>query len=121
MCSVRPPARAYLVDYQLTAQAPLRAQQLAVRTHLARRLSADTGLRVNGYPSTVWILPPPILRDRAIGRPASMYVRVGTRMEIAPRQERTWVRQLEAAAGRIDAPPDNEGTTIEFPAPDNLQ
>lgn len=111
VCSVRPAARAYVLDYQFTAVAPGRAQQVAVQTMLWQRLSADLPLRVNGYPSPVWVLqsPPP---GREMGLLAPVYVRIGTRMEIAPRQESPWVRQVEVGAAQADAPPDQEKVVI---------
>lgn len=114
VCSVRPAPRAYFLDYQVTAVAPSREQQAHVYTMLARRLSADVPLRINGVQSPVAILPPPALEERKLGTLASLYVRVGTRMEVAPRQERPSVRQAEVRAGRTDAPSDLEGVVIQL-------
>ena len=112
VCSVRPAARAYVLDYQFTAVAPGRAQQLTIQTMLWQRLSADLPLRINGYPSPVWILqaPPPLARE--LGLLAPVYVRIGTRLETAPRQESPWVRQLEVGAAQAGTPPDEEKVVI---------
>lgn len=114
VCSVRPAARAYLVDYQITVVAPERAQQLFVHTLLLQRLSMDVGLRINGVPSPVWILPPPALDKRQLGLLAPVYARIGTRMETASRREQTWVRWAEIEAARIDAPLDRERIVLEL-------
>jgi hypothetical protein len=44
----------------------------------------------------------------------SIYVRIGTRMEIAPRQELPWVRQATVATAPFDAPLDREGIVLEL-------
>lgn len=114
VCSVRPGARAYLVDYQVNAVAPERGQQLAIQSQLLQRLSTDVSLRVNGVPSPVWILSPPGLIERQLGVMAPLYLRIGTRMETALRRQQTWVRRADIEAGRIDAPLDQEGIVLEL-------
>jgi hypothetical protein len=114
VCSVRPAARAYLVEYQLTASAPRRAQQILIQSLLLQRLSMDQALRINGVPSPVWIVPPPELTKRKLGRLAPVYVRIGTRLETAARQEQPWARRTEVTAGPLDMPLDQEGIIIEL-------
>ena len=115
VCSVRPAARPYLLEYQLVAHAPDRAQQVRVHTLMLERLSMDIPLRINGYPSPIWILPPPAVNDRRrLGMPAPVYIRVGARMEVSPRREQTWVRRAQVDAAPIDAPDDREGIVLRL-------
>lgn len=117
VCSVRRPARAYLVDYQITVVAPRRSQQLEIQTQVLDRLcmfrcatSLDV-LRINGYPAPVTIEDAPqlIYRQQAqTGLPAPMYIRVGTRMETAPRAEVPWVRHQAVAAAAAPGDADEE-------------
>jgi hypothetical protein len=109
VCSVRPAARAYTVDYQVVAVANTRSQQALIHNGLLGRVSADRGLWINGAAAPVWMLPPPALLERKPGLLAPLYVRVGSRMEVAPRQEQAWVRQTDVRTGRIDGPADEEG------------
>jgi hypothetical protein len=115
VCSVRPAARAYLMDYQVAIAAPRRAQYAAIQTHILQRVSADRGLRVNGSPSPLWVLQPPAIEDRVpahLDLEAALYVRIGTRMETASRRELPWVRQAAIDAAPIDAPADREGIVL---------
>ena len=114
VCSVRPAARAYAVDYQIVARARTRAQQMLIQTVLLQRLSIDIPLRINGVASPVSILPPPAIEDREVGVLAPVYVRIGTRMETAPRVEQPWVRRAEARSSPKDAPLDQEGIVIQL-------
>jgi len=114
MCSVRPAPRAYMVDYQLTVVAPERAQQLVIHTFLLQQLSVSQGLRINGAPAPLVTLEPPVLENRWLGQLAPVYVRIGTRLETAPRREQPWVRRSEVQAGPLDAPEDQEGIVLEL-------
>jgi hypothetical protein len=116
VCSVRPGARAYLADYQIVAVAPERRQQGAVYEMVLRRLSADTGLRVDGVPAPapVWMLPTPPLTGVELGDLAPLYVRIGTRMQVAARREEVWVRRARVETGPVDAPQDREGIVVEL-------
>jgi hypothetical protein len=111
VCSTRPAARAYLVDHQLTPVGADRGQQLRLLGELVRAFSADCALWVNETPAPVWILPPPVLESRVPGQPAAVYVRIGSRVEVAPRRERPLVRRAEAQAGQIGTD-DREGITV---------
>lgn len=117
VCSVRPAARAYAAQYQVAVRAPLRSQQLLLHTELLRRLTIQRSLRINGVPSPVAILHAPVL-DNLDGRDlvglSPTYVRIGTRLETAPRAEVPWVQQAEARAARMDAPLDQEGIVIRL-------
>jgi hypothetical protein len=80
-------------------------EERVLREHAATRLSMDIGLRINGSQAPVATLPPPELRRRELGQLAPLYVRVGTRAEIASRREQTWVQRVQVEANRIDSPP----------------
>jgi hypothetical protein len=112
VCSVRPAPRAYLVDYQLTALAPLHTQQRLIQTLLAQRLSIDVPLRINGAHAPVAILPPPDIQRRRLDEIAPLYVRIGTRMEVAQRREQTLPLRTEVLGAPADAPLDQEGIVI---------
>jgi hypothetical protein len=114
VCSVRPCARAYGLTYSVRAIAPQRTQILAVQSLLFQQLSSDIPLRINGYPSPVWILPPPAGTVASAETPIPLLVRIGTRMEVSARQERPWVQRADVQAGRIDAPLDQEGIVIQL-------
>lgn len=114
VCSVRPAARAYGVDYRIAAPARSRAQQMYVQTALLQRLGIDIPLRINGVASPVAILPPPPVDDANPRTLASIYVRIGTRMETAPRVEQPWVRQAEARSAQTNSPMDQEGIVIRL-------
>lgn len=114
LCSLRPPARAYLVDYQLTVIAPNRGQQLFIQNRLLQQMSMDSALPLNGAPAPVWILAPPELDARQTGLVAPMYVRVGAFLETGPRQEATWVQRTEVRGAPLDAPTDQEGIVLQL-------
>jgi hypothetical protein len=112
VCSVRPSARAYVADYQVSPIGVVHEEERLLREHVGTRLSMDVGLRINGSQAPVAILPPPELRRRELGQLAPLYVRVGTRAEIALRREQTWVQRVQVEANRIDAPPSEPPETI---------
>lgn len=115
VCSTRPSPRAYLVDYQVRALVPRPSQVPFAESALFQVLSADRPLRLNGAPAPIWIVPAPPLGDRVgteLSLSAAVYVRIGTRLEVAPRREETFVRQATVEGGRIDAPLDREGIVI---------
>jgi hypothetical protein len=114
VCSARPGPRAYLADYQIVAAAPERRQQGAVYETVLRRLSADTGLRIDGATAPVWMLPTPPLTGLELGDLAPVYVRIGTRMQVAARREEVWARRARVQAGPPDAPQDREGIVVEL-------
>ena len=103
VCSARPSARAYVADYQVSPIGVVHEEERVLREHAATRLSIHLGLRINGSQAPVAILPPPELRRRELGQLAPLYVRVGTRAEIAPRREQTWVQRVQVEANRIDS------------------
>ena len=119
VCSVRPSARAYWVDYQVAIAAQRRAHHIAILTALLQRLSTDLAVRINGSPSPVRVLAAPPLEDRVpaqLGLEAALYVRVGTHMETAPRSERPWVQRTAIRGAPLDAPLDPESSTpVEAP------
>jgi hypothetical protein len=114
VCSVRPSARAYACDYELTALGTDRTQQASIYEGILRQMTLDTGLRVNGSYAPVSLLDPPQLRRRTTGQAGPVYVRIGTRLEVAPRSEQVWVQQLEVGSARIDAPLDFEQIVLEL-------
>jgi hypothetical protein len=112
-CSVRPSARAYLIDYQVAIIAADRAQQVLLTDEIQLRLSADVPLRVNGASWPVSIQPTLPLLNREFGTLApSIYVRVSARSEIAARVETPWVQHVHVGAGRPDAPAETEAIEI---------
>ena len=118
--SVRPGPQAYFVDYQVTSLAPDRAQQVAIQSFVLSRLSMDIGLRINGAHAPVEIQPPTDLLNRHLGTLAPLYVRIGTRLETAPRTEVPWVVRTDVQAGRMEhgvvspSPLDQEGIVINL-------
>ena len=114
VCSTRASARAYLVEYQLVVFAPQRQQQLAIYRWLLQRLSINIGLPINGSQAPVWILPPLEADDRQLGILTTVRVRIGTRLEIALRQEQPWAQQVGIYAAQIDAPLEQEGIVLNF-------
>lgn len=99
-CSVRPPVRPVLAEYQIIAAAADRLDSLVLRGAVLGRLGIDTGIRVNGTVLGVRpLLPPPLTeRDRAVLAP--VYIHVATRVETGPRVEVPWVRTAEVTVGR---------------------
>jgi hypothetical protein len=114
VCSTRPAPRAFALDYQLTVVAPNRQQQRAIHEALLGQFSFTLPLRVNGSPCPVWILAPPLLDDRAPGELAPMYLRVGTRREVAPRVEGTWVQRIEIESAPVEARADVEELVVDL-------
>jgi hypothetical protein len=114
VCSVRTPARAYQVDYELTVIAPIRDQQIFIQNDLLQHLSMDLGLPVNGVLCPVTILPPFSMITRQTGLLAPLYIRIGASMETGPRQEIPWVRQADIRGAPLDSPQDQEGTVLKF-------
>jgi len=113
-CTVRAPARAYFLDYQIMTLAPERAQELFLLNQVLQRLSMDIPLRINGTFSSVYILPPPALVFRQIGQPSSTYIRIYTRLETAARQEEQLVRRLTIGAAPPAAPSDEEEIVVQL-------
>ena len=114
VCSVRPAPRAYLIDYQLTVTSPRRDEQLFVHELLLQRLSAVTGLRINGTVAPLWMLQPPPQFVRRLGELAPIYLRIGTHMQRSPRQEQTWVQHAEVRAAPYDAHTDWERVEVNL-------
>lgn len=108
--STRPGAQAITVDYELTPVTAVRHHALALHVHLVRLLSLDSPLLVNGYPSPVYQLPPPDADEGDIVAPVS--VRVGTRIEVAPRRQTAPVRVSRVIVAHRDQP--ETGEEIEF-------
>ena len=114
VCSVRPPARAYAVDYQVTAVAPVPSQMATIYSQATALLTMDRPLRINGSPAPVSGVAAPVLLTREPGSRSPLYIRIGTRMETAARQEETWVRTAEVEAAPFDAPLDTEGIVLQL-------
>ena len=110
-CSVRPPARPILAEYQILPAASDREHSMVLRAEIMRRVGVDTGLRVNGLVLPVrTLLPPPVdVRVRAL--PAPVYLHVGTRVETGPRTEVPWVKTGQILSGPVAGPftPDRDG------------
>jgi hypothetical protein len=114
VCSVRPAAQAYSIDYQLTVVAPDRPQQQTIQEQLLLRFNTASPLRINGVSCPVWILAPPALIDRDAGQLAPTYVRVGSSRETAPRGEQTWVQRLRIDAAPVEVPADAEELVVDL-------
>ena len=114
VCSVRPAPRAFLIDYQLTVTSPRRDEQLLVHELLLQRLSAGSGLRINGAVASLWMLPPPPQFVRRLGELAPIYLRIGTHMQRSPREEQTWVQHAEVRAAPYDAHADWERVEVNL-------
>jgi hypothetical protein len=114
VCSVRPPARPVLLEYQVLAAATDREQSLTVRGWVLGQVGVDTGLRVNGTVLPVrTLLPPPLTeRDRAVLAP--IYLHIGTRVELGARREVPWVRHGELRAAPLSTPDDQEGIVLRL-------
>lgn len=101
--SSRPGARAFALDYRLVPEAGDHALRIAVHQHLLERLARLDALRVNGALCPVQIVPAP-----AGAAQAAVYLRIGTRLEVAPRTEQPPVERLRVAAAPQDAPDELE-------------
>ncbi|MGW4229483.1 hypothetical protein ACWEF9_09410 [Streptomyces sp. NPDC004980] len=104
VCSVRPPARAYLADYQVIVVAVRPSHKLSVRNEVLARLSADRPLWINESPAPVRVLEPP-LEVRDVADAAQVHIRVGSRIQTGPREEYGWVRHADVQADRPDEAP----------------
>jgi hypothetical protein len=122
VCSLRPPPRPVLAEYQILPAASDRAHSLALRTEILRRIGVDTGLRVNGTVLPVQTLLPPPLDIRARAVPAPVYLHIGTRIEQGERTEVPWVRQGQVLSGPLDTPWDPSGPEPPpAPGPDDQE
>lgn len=119
--SVRPSAQAYFVDYQITAVAPSRGQQLRLHGHVVGRLrgfgltSMAEAFRIHGAPAPLVQMPSPALEEREPGDPMALFVRVHTRMEIAPRVEVPGVVTATVTGGQLVSLLPGAGTGAELP------
>jgi hypothetical protein len=122
VCSLRPPPRPVLAEYQILPAASDRAHSLALRTEILRRIGVDTGLRVNGTVLPVQTLLPPPLDIRVRAVPAPVYLHIGTRIEQSARTEVPWVRQGQVLSGPLDTPWDPSGPEPPpVPGPDDQE
>ncbi|HEY1180039.1 MAG TPA: hypothetical protein VGF17_28105, partial [Phytomonospora sp.] len=104
VCSVRPPARPVLVEYQILPAASSRAHSTALRAEILRRVGIDTGLRVNGTVLPVRTLLPPPLDVRVRAVPAPVYLHIGTRVETGPRVQLPLAANGTLHSGPLSAP-----------------
>jgi hypothetical protein len=101
-CMVRPGSRPYVADYQIDVLAPVRSQHVLVMDALLVRLSMDVALRIAGVECPVWIMPAPPLYARATETLGPVFIRVGTRMDVAPRQRVPWISRADLQVGQPD-------------------
>lgn len=120
VCSVRPPARPILAEYQVLCAATDRRHSLALREAVLRRIGVDTGLRVNGTVLPVRPVLPPALGSRERATAAPIYVHVSTRVETGVRTEYTGVRHGTVLGGPLDAP-FGPGGVPSVPGTDDLE
>ncbi|GLZ78603.1 hypothetical protein Afil01_34100 [Actinorhabdospora filicis] len=122
VCSVRPPARPVLAEYQILPASGDRDQSLALREAILARVGIDTGLRVNGTVLPVRTLLPPPLDQRVRGFPAPVYLHVGTRVETGERAEYPWVRSGSVLSGPLLGPfPPGSDEPPPPPAPEDQE
>jgi hypothetical protein len=122
VCSLRPPPRPVLAEYQILPAASDRANSLALRAEILRRVGVDTGLRVNGSVLPVQTLLPPPLDIRVRAVPAPVYLHIGTRVEQGERTEVPWVHQGQVLSGPLDTPWDPSGPEPPpVPGPDDQE
>lgn len=122
VCSLRPPPRPVLAEYQILPAASDRAHSLALRTEILRRVGVDTGLRVNGTVLPVQTLLPPPLDIRVRAVPGPVYLHIGTHVEQGTRTEVPWVREGQVLSGPLDTPWDPSGPEPPpVPGPDDQE
>lgn len=121
VCSVRPPARPVLAEYQILAASGDRDQSLALREAILARVGVDTGLRVNGTVLPVRTLLPPPLDQRVRGFPAPVYLHVGTRVETGERVEYPWVSSGTVLSGPLGPTPPDSDEPPPPPAPEDQE
>ncbi|MEU4713988.1 hypothetical protein AB0F73_10110 [Micromonospora purpureochromogenes] len=122
VCSLRPPPRPVLAEYQILPAASHRGHSLALRTEILRLIGVDTGLRVNGTVLPVQTLLPPPLDIRARAVPAPIYLHIGARIEQGARAEVPWARQGQVLSGPLDTPWDPSGPeSPPVPGPDDQE
>ncbi|MFG3257564.1 hypothetical protein [Streptomyces sp. NPDC048172] len=122
VCSLRPPPRPVLAEYQIRTVASDRGHSLALRTEIMRRLGIGTGLRVNGTVLPVQTLEPPPLHFRSRAVPAPVCLRVGARIERGARVEVPWVHRGTVLSGPLDAPWNPRGPEPPpVPGPDDQE
>ncbi|MEV0644190.1 hypothetical protein AB0I28_02890 [Phytomonospora sp. NPDC050363] len=122
VCSVRPPARPVLAEYQILPAAGDRRNSTALRAEIMRRVGVDAGLRVNGTVLPVRTLLPPPLDIRVRATPAPVYLHIGTRVELGPRVEVPLAASPTLHSGPLSGPfdpADDEPPPI--PGPDDQE
>ncbi len=108
LCSVRPSPKAYALVYQIMSTSPNRQHQLAIETTILHRLSMPVPLVVYGQPVPISTIPPPVPVDSKFGILSPIVIRLGTTMEILPRQQQALVQRVELQAGHMGAPLEKE-------------
>jgi hypothetical protein len=122
--SVRPSAQAYFIDYQITAVAPSRRQQLHLYDHIVGRLRGfgPTGtaeaIRINGAPAPLVQMPSPPLDERQTGDPTALFLRIHTRREVAPRVEVPGVVTTTITSGQLASPLSGSSPVAPVPGPE---
>ena len=101
-CSVREPAQALTVDWQVAVVGSDPAQWRIVRGALFTRLFGLTFLRVNGAFCPVTVVPPP--PPEPSGQEVPLVIRVGTRMEVDQRRRQALARRPDVRAAALDGP-----------------
>ncbi len=82
----RPYPQGWLLDYQLTAEAPLRLQRLRLLDQLSTALNFDRPLRVGGVLTPLEVyLRPDLPRQREQAVPETLHLRVCAQQEAGPR------------------------------------
>lgn len=107
-CSVRPPPRPLLLEYQALAIATDPVQAARLRGDVLSAVGTQQPLRVGGVEVPVAAVPAPVRDDRGAPVPAPVVVQIGSRAETGPRTEVPWVRTGHAVVAPLDAPDDTE-------------
>ena len=111
-CSLRPPPRPILLEYQVVVSSGDRGQALVLRDDVLASVGTQVPLRVGGVELPVASVPAPVRTDRDRVVLAPLVVQVGTRQETGPRVETPWTRTGRVVVAPIDAPADTEGIVL---------
>jgi hypothetical protein len=114
VCSLRPPPRPLLLEYQVLVAAHDRAQALQLGGSLLGCLHSGMPLRVNGLDVPVQALPAPVRTDRERTVLTPFVLQLATRQESGDRQEVPWIRTGRVDSGPLDNPADQEGIVLRL-------
>ncbi|POF29095.1 hypothetical protein [Roseibium marinum] len=103
--SERPHPRGWLLDYQLTSEAPLRTQRLRLLDQLSQALNFDRPLRVGGVMNQLeMFLRPDLPRQRTALHPETLHLRISAEQEAGSRRHARVVDTIDTAVVPEGAP-----------------